>query len=94
VVAHRDTLFRKLKYIQQADEITVTTLNGQFVYRVIWFKVVDPTEVSVLAPSVDENTLTLVTCFPFYFIGHAPKRFIVRARQVESSSQHRSHGLL
>jgi len=49
---------------------------------VVSFAVANPEDVSVLAPSSGENTLTLVTCYPFYFVGHAPKRFVVRARQV------------
>jgi|SRR5579872_1107062 len=87
LAAHRDSLFRRLKDVQRDDEITFTTLEGKYVYRVISFNVVNPTEVSVLAPSTEESTLTLVTCYPFYFVGHAPKRFIVRARQVPSIAQ-------
>jgi sortase A len=82
VAAHRDALFRNLKDVQRNDEITLTTLDGEYVYRVISFKVVNPADVSVLSPSANERTLTLVTCYPFYFVGQAPKRFIVRARQV------------
>ena len=82
VAAHRDTLFRNLKDVKRDDKITVTTLDGEYLYRVVSFKVVNPTDVSVLKPSAGEMTLTLVTCYPFYFVGHAPKRFIVRARQV------------
>jgi sortase A len=83
VAAHRDNLFRGLKDIRQDDSITLTTLNHTWIYRVISTRVVDPTDVSVLDPSPDENTLTLVTCYPFYFVGNAPKRFIVRALQVD-----------
>ena len=86
LAAHRDTLFRNLKDVRTNDEITFTTLQGKYVYRVQWFKIVDPTEISVLEPSADEATLTLVTCYPFYFVGHAPKRFVVRARQVSDGS--------
>ena len=82
VAAHRDTLFRNLKDVRRDDRITLTTLDGEYVYRVVSFQVVQPTEVSVLDPSPDEKTLTLVTCYPFYFVGNAPKRFIVRALQV------------
>jgi sortase A len=81
VAAHRDTLFRNLKDVRRDDRITLTTLDGEYVYRVVSFKVVKPTDVSVLDPSPDEKTLTLVTCYPFYFVGNAPKRFIVRALQ-------------
>jgi sortase A len=82
VAAHRDTLFRNLKDVRRDDRITLTTLDGEFVYRVVSLQIVKPTDVSVLDPTPDEKTLTLVTCYPFYFVGHAPKRFIVRALQV------------
>jgi sortase A len=87
LAAHRDTLFRNLKDIRQDDEITLTTLQGTYLYRVVWFKVVSPTAISVLEPSDGEETVTLVTCYPFYFVGHAPKRFVVRARKVERVPQ-------
>ena len=87
LAAHRDTLFRNLKDIRQDDEITMTTLQGTYLYRVVWFKVVSPTAISVLEPAAGEETVTLVTCYPFYFVGHAPKRFVVRAHRVESVQQ-------
>jgi sortase A len=80
--AHRDNLFRNLKDVRQNDSITVTTIDHTYVYRVVSFRVVYPTEVSVLDPSSNEKILTLVTCYPFYFVGHAPRRFIVRALQI------------
>ena len=82
VAAHRDTLFRNLKDVRRDDKITLTTLDGAYVYRVVSLRIVQPTEVSVLDPSPNEKALTLVTCYPFYFVGAAPKRFIVRALQV------------
>ena len=85
LAAHRDNLFRGLKDIARDDEITLTTLDKTYVYRVASFSVVNPEDVSVLAPGAGEKTLTLVTCYPFYFVGHAPKRFVVRARQVLST---------
>lgn len=81
LAAHRDTFFRPLKDVKIGDEIRVTTLKGIFKYEVVWLKVVYPENVGVLAPS-GENVLTLVTCYPFYFVGPAPQRWIVRARQV------------
>jgi sortase A len=87
LAAHRDNLFRSLKDVAREDEITLTTLDNTYTYRVVSFAVVNPEDVSVLAPSSGENTLTLVTCYPFYFVGHAPKRFVVRARQVTSLTQ-------
>ena len=85
LAGHRDNLFRGLKDVARDDEITLTTLDNTYTYRVASFRVVNPEEVSVLAPRAGERTLTLVTCYPFYFVGHAPKRFVVRARQVFST---------
>lgn len=81
IAAHRDSYFRALKDIREEDTIEFTTLDGTFRYEVEWTKIVQPEDVSVLAPT-EEPTLTLVTCYPFYFVGSAPKRFIVRARRI------------
>ncbi|MGD0500516.1 MAG: class D sortase [Bryobacteraceae bacterium] len=81
LAGHRDTFFRPLKDLKIKDEVQVSTLNGNFKYEVESLRVVDPDDVGVLAPS-GENVLTMVTCYPFYYVGPAPKRFIVRARQV------------
>jgi len=81
ISAHRDTFFRPLRNIQQNDMISFTTLGGKFNYRVVSTRIVPPTEVSVLKPGGDE-ILTLVTCYPFSFVGPAPSRFIVRAERV------------
>ncbi len=81
ISGHRDTFFRPLKDIQQNDIITLTTLLGEYRYRVVSTKVVAPSEIAVLDPSENE-VLTLVTCYPFYFVGPAPDRFIVRAERV------------
>ena len=79
--AHRDTFFRPLKGVQKGDEIAVTTKDGEFRYVVSATRVVEPSDVSVLRAS-NEPTLTLVTCYPFDFVGSAPSRFIVTARLV------------
>ena len=81
MAGHRDTFFRGLKDLRTKDEIQFSTLSGDFKYVVESLVVVEPDNVSVLARSSD-NVLTLVTCYPFSYIGFAPKRFIVRARQV------------
>jgi sortase A len=81
LAGHRDSFFRPLRNVQAGDAITIKTLDGEFAYQVEWTRVVLPSDVQVLRPS-SENTLTLVTCFPFYYVGPAPKRFIVRARQI------------
>jgi len=80
IAGHRDTFFRGLRNIHQDDEITLTTLNGTSRYRVDFTQVVEPEDIAVLDHS-DEAILTLVTCYPFYFVGPAPQRFIVRAHR-------------
>jgi len=85
VAGHRDTFFRSLKNLRRKDEIDFLTLDGNFKYQVESLKVVNPENAGVLAP-YPENTLTLVTCYPFYYVGSAPKRFIVLARQIDSHS--------
>lgn len=84
LAAHRDSFFRPLKDISNDDLITVTTLRAAYRYRVVSMRVVRPTEVSVLLPTGDE-ILTLVTCYPFNFVGPAPERFIVKAKRVLTS---------
>jgi sortase A len=81
VAAHRDTFFRGLKDLKNQDEIQFATLDGDFKYVVESLAIVEPDDVGVLDPSAG-NVLTLVTCYPFTYIGNAPKRFVVKARQV------------
>jgi sortase A len=81
ISGHRDTFFRPLRNIRQNDIITLTTLLGEYRYRVVSARIVRPNNVAVLDPSGNE-ILTLVTCYPFYFVGPAPNRFIVRAERV------------
>jgi sortase A len=81
IAGHRDTFFRELKDIRKVDEIQLQTATGLFHYEVDWAKIVEPDDTTVLAPSPGENTLTLVTCYPFYFLGPAPERFVVRAHK-------------
>jgi sortase A len=81
IAGHRDTFFRPLRNIQQNDVITLTTVVGEYRYRVVSTKVVSPNDIWVLNPGGDE-ILTLVTCYPFYFVGSAPERFIVRAQRT------------
>lgn len=81
IAGHRDGFFRGLKDIAPGDEIELDTLQGKDVYRVERTWVVDPEDVSVLDPT-PVRALTLVTCYPFYFVGSAPQRFIVRAVRV------------
>jgi len=85
IAGHRDTFFRPLKDIRRDDIIRVTTPAGEFRYRVVSTRIVDPDRVSVL-DSDGSDSLTLVTCYPFYFIGSAPHRFIVRAEQMPDAT--------
>ena len=78
VAGHRDGFFRRLKDIKLGDTIEVETLDGSRTYVVDDLTIVDPSNVSVLAER-DLPSVTLVTCYPFYFVGSAPQRFIVRA---------------
>jgi len=78
LAAHRDTFFRPLRDIRAGDAITVTTPQGERRYRVRSTEIVYPTDVSVIRPTTDE-TLTLITCYPFSYVGAAPQRFIVHA---------------
>ena len=81
LAGHRDTFFRPLRNILPGDEIRFVTHRGTFEYRVDSTEVVAPTDMRVLQSSTGHD-LTLLTCFPFYFIGPAPKRFVVRARET------------
>jgi sortase A len=83
VAGHRDGFFRGLKDVAIGDGIDLLTVYGKEVYTVSSIDIVDPSDVWVLAPSA-EKTITLVTCYPFYYVGHAPKRFIVKATAQHS----------
>lgn len=84
IAAHRDRFFRPLKDIQVGDTLELESLAGHGEFRVTSIIIVDPDEVSVLADT-RLPTLTLVTCYPFYFIGSAPRRYIVQAVTVNQS---------
>lgn len=95
LAGHRDTFFRALRNVRDGDEIMLETLSGLYRYRVDSILVVDPDDTRVLDKS-DDAILTLVTCYPFSFVGPAPKRFIVRAHRPAGNSgracQGRYHG--
>ena len=80
LAGHRDTFFRRLRNIKANDEVRLVTPQGTYVFRVEDTKVVQPRDTWVLN-ATPEPTLTLVTCYPFTFVGSAPQRFIVRARE-------------
>jgi sortase A len=81
LAGHRDTFFRPLRAIRLGDKIIFKTPARRYEYIVESFRVVAPTDVQVL-DSTPAHELTLLTCFPFYYVGPAPKRFVVRAREA------------
>jgi sortase A len=84
IAAHRDSWFRVLKDVRVGDEVEVETLDGTHLYRIADLSIVRPVDVHVLE-STATDSVTLVTCYPFYFVGSAPDRFIVRAERVADS---------
>lgn len=83
LAGHRDTFLRGLGGVRVNDLVRIVTLERTYTYQVEWSEVVEPHRVDTL-DSTTTPSLTLVTCYPFAFVGHAPKRFVVRARQVEA----------
>jgi sortase A len=84
IAGHRDGFFRPLKDIRAGDTIEVATSAQVSIYSVDRVEIVGPKDVRVLKPGA-KRTLTLVTCYPFYFHGHAPKRYIVEASLIRTS---------
>jgi LPXTG-site transpeptidase (sortase) family protein len=84
IAGHRDTFFRALRKIRRGDEITFTTTQGIYHYQVGSIEKVGPRDVQVLKAS-DHPTLTLITCYPFNYVGPAPMRFVVQASETGSS---------
>jgi sortase A len=91
IAGHRDTVFRPLRHVHVGDAMSLTTADRIYRYRVSKTSIVGPDDVYVLDPT-PAPTLTLVTCYPFEFVGHAPKRFIVQAELVEESARDRATG--
>jgi sortase A len=81
IAGHRDSFFRPLRHVEVGDDIFLDTPHGRSHYRVTSLQVVRPSDVSVLAPT-DAATLTLITCYPFWVLGNAPDRFVVRAARL------------
>ncbi len=80
--AHRDGLFRKLEHVRIGDLVHVVTIRGEFQYRVTKTHIVEPNDLSVLKPT-KTPTVTLITCYPFSFVGNAPRRFVVQAEMAD-----------
>lgn len=88
IAGHRDTFFRGLKDVEVGTEIEMTTRQGRRIFRVSDLKIVDPLDVSALDPTED-TVLTLITCYPFYYVGPAPDRYIVRAELLQIYQTHK-----
>ncbi|MBV9442076.1 MAG: class D sortase [Acidobacteriaceae bacterium] len=86
IAAHRDTLFRALKDIRADDQVTFESSSGTYTYKVISTKIVKPSDLSVIQPEGNDRLLTMITCYPFYYLGAAPKRFIVQAKLVDGEA--------
>ena len=80
IAGHRDTYFRGLKDIRKNDNILIQTALGISRYEVDWIRITDPADGGILAPTADSG-LTLVTCYPFHYIGAAPERFVIHAHE-------------
>jgi sortase A len=86
IAGHRDTVFRPLRHVHVGDDLNLTTADRVYRYRISKTLIVGPDDVYVLDPT-DHPTLTLVTCYPFEFIGHAPRRFVVQAALVSDEAR-------
>ena len=82
IAGHRDGFFRRLKNIRTGDTIELDTMSGTDAFVVDRIRVTSPADVAVLQPRT-KDSITLVTCYPFYFVGTAPRRFIVQASLKE-----------
>jgi sortase A len=78
IAGHRDGFFRGLQKVQIGEPISLMAGGEEFVYRISDISIVEPTNVETLLPQ-QEEIITLVTCYPFYFVGHAPQRYVVQA---------------
>lgn len=83
IAGHRDTHFRFLKDIREGDDIVLETQSGQYLYRVKRMEIVKPDNTAALRPT-PKPELNLITCYPFYYVGSAPKRFVVEAQLAGS----------
>jgi len=82
IAGHRDGFFRGLKKLEAGDRLSMTTLEGVAQYEVASIEIVEPRAVEVL-DQTPYDAITLVTCYPFYYVGDAPQRYIVHARKVD-----------
>jgi sortase A len=78
---HRDTVFRGLRHVKENDELIVTTVAGEFTYKIYNIRIVKADDTTVMTPK-PRATLTLTTCYPFYFVGNAPERYVISAKLI------------
>ena len=83
IAGHRDGWFRALRRVVPGEEIVLRTLEGRYRYRIEEIEIVEPSDTRVLDPT-DDARLTLVTCYPFYWLGNAPQRYVVKAQLVDA----------
>jgi LPXTG-site transpeptidase (sortase) family protein len=86
VTGHRDTFFRHIHELAKGDQIQVQRNGRNFIYEVTGRRIVMPEDISVINPTKDPE-LTLITCYPTYYIGPAPKRLVVFSKLIESDGQ-------
>jgi len=82
IAGHRDTFFRNLRDLRSGDDIQIQSISGVSNYKVDWLQIIDPKDTAILTPS-SGSELTLVTCYPFHFIGSAPERFAAHAHKLK-----------
>lgn len=78
---HRDTVFRGLRHLKEDDELIVTTMEGTFTYKIYRIRIVKSDDPTVMTPK-PRATLTVTTCYPFYFLGNAAERYIISAKLI------------
>ena len=86
ITGHRDTFFRHIHELSKGDQIQVQRNGKNFIYEVTGRRIVIPEDISVIKPTNDPQ-LTLITCYPTYYIGPAPKRLVVFSKLIESDGQ-------
>jgi sortase A len=85
LAGHRDLHFRRLGELRPGDPVELVTGQGTYIYRVEEARAIDPSETSILEPGA-EARLTLITCYPFHYVGPAPKRYVVVGRMASAGS--------
>src|SRR5580704_6982648 len=86
IAGHRNTHFLPLKEVQTGDKISVTSPRGNMEYAVQYVEIVSPGDVDAINPT-DDSQLTLITCYPFFYVGSAPERFIVHAKSIAPAQE-------